>query len=78
MGTTEKEIIVKYTTDSELTREELKILSTLSIYKPILQKIVDKSVRKLIVDSLNIEKQINKDYIKGYERAFVAFLSNFK
>ncbi len=74
----EKEIIVKYIIDSELTREELKILSMLSSYKPILQKIVDKSVRKLIVDSLNENKEINKDYIKWYERAFTAFLSNFK
>ena len=74
----EKEITVKYTADSEFTREELKILSNLAIYKPILQKIVDKSVRKLVVDALNTEKEINKDYIKGYERAFTAFLSNFK
>lgn len=72
-----EQIEIKYNIeDTEFTKEELKTIAFLNTQKPILTKITNKLVNKLVNEMLN--NNISTDYKKWFEKAIIAFLSNFK
>lgn len=69
-------IEIKYIWDVEFTKEELDFLSSLSARKEILDKIINKMIKKLTIDMLN--KKTTPEFIEWFERAMVVLKNTFK